>query len=309
MENTITTPSLEGFANEVLREMQNRGYDCSIMSKDLLNGGQATGIRLNKEGSASPVCYLEGSYDELMSGTPFNEVVDLFINSLVKAKRFDFEESTLTDWNCVAPRLRLRLIGRKGNDAYLKNVPYLEFGDLAVICYVQLDSSTCSASTKVTKGMLKYWEKDITEVFDRAKENSFANIRVSGMFETLARMNSALAESISEPTEEMMYVCTGKDSSSGVPGILDTNMLSTFASENGIDSFFIIPSSIHELIFVKDAGSNAAMLNEMIQDVNISELESTDILSNHYYEFNNGKVYDDEGNELILRFPPFVVAA
>ena len=52
------------------------------------------------------------------------------------------------------------------------------------------------------------------------------------------------------------------------------------------DDYYLIPSSIHEVILIqkRDLG-DVSELNNMIREVNLTQLSHDEILSNHYYTY------------------------
>jgi hypothetical protein len=47
--------------------------------------------------------------------------------------------------------------------------------------------------------------------------------------------------------------------------------------------FYVIPSSVHELILFADNDGMACDINEMIREVNTTELSPDEVLSDHVY--------------------------
>ena len=55
------------------------------------------------------------------------------------------------------------------------------------------------------------------------------------------------------------------------------------------DEFYILPSSIHELILVRDTvGMDANSLRDMVREVNSTQVASDEVLSNSIYHYSKG---------------------
>ncbi len=70
------------------------------------------------------------------------------------------------------------------------------------------------------------------------------------------------------------------------------------------NSFFIIPSSIHEVLLVPCAsGVDEEILNQMVREVNSTSVNQEDYLSDHvyYYDHNENILFDSfNGNKMNL---------
>ena len=50
--------------------------------------------------------------------------------------------------------------------------------------------------------------------------------------------------------------------------------------------FYVIPSSVHEVILVPKKKSSASKLNDILNDVNKNNLDPVEMLSDHIYEYS-----------------------
>jgi hypothetical protein len=82
------------------------------------------------------------------------------------------------------------------------------------------------------------------------------------------------------------YVLTNTSGQQGAAVILYPEVLQQL-SENAQSNFFILPSSIHELLLMRDNGDvNAAELQAMVMGVNQGEVSPEDLLSNEVYYYD-----------------------
>ena len=72
---------------------------------------------------------------------------------------------------------------------------------------------------------------------------------------------------------------------------MHTGVVKKFADKVGQD-IYIIPSSIHEVILIPAMGWDTKEIDEMIREVNRTQLDPVEILSDHVY------VYKRETEEL-----------
>ena len=86
--------------------------------------------------------------------------------------------------------------------------------------------------------------------------------------------------------DDIMFVLTNSLRSLGAACILYDEVLfhiGNFLKEN----YYILPSSIHEVIIIPESQTpDKDTLNEMILEVNETQVELEDVLSDHVYYYN-----------------------
>ena len=90
-----------------------------------------------------------------------------------------------------------------------------------------------------------------------------------------------------------IYILTNTKGFLGASGLLLEDLLTDFADliEN---SFFILPSSIHEVLLVPESsGIDIGTLSEMVCAVNKSHVSPQEVLSDHAYHYDRetGKIH------------------
>ena len=79
----------------------------------------------------------------------------------------------------------------------------------------------------------------------------------------------------------------------GAVGIIHKEILNQYMKEKQVDKVLILPSSIHETILIPcDALSNMEYVKGMVKEVNATQVQPEEILSDNVY------VYD--GNEITI---------
>ena len=181
----------------------------------------------------------------------------------------------------------------------MKTAVYREYGDLIEIFKINIDMGNgTKGSVTITESILRMWKEELGyKIFDnfdlhiRATSNMIRDESI-----TLDPIESMLAELLSEigrkdieipAVPSTMYVLTNENRYNGAAAILDIDRVNMLLEEEGIDpeKITLIPSSIHEWI-VLTVKTDYNMLSEMIQDVNETQLNEIDILSDHPYKWN-----------------------
>ena len=93
-------------------------------------------------------------------------------------------------------------------------------------------------------------------------------------------------DSVYEDNMDPMFVATNSKKVNGAGVILYDGLLRTFAEKIGGD-FYILPSSVHEVIFVPANGDiDARYLIQMVKEVNATEVSPDEVLSDNVYMYH-----------------------
>lgn len=298
----------EQFADEVKRAMELRYPREKVEIKRVTknNGVIYTGITVCGENEhVYPTMYLEPFYREAGDEGLTDELIDRMCE-IYESRRVGNAVSLehLRDYFAVCSRLRCKLINYEANMERLKDIPHRRFMDLAIVpyCIVSEDELSCqlpgTASFVVTYSNLRLW--DITE--EKLLEDSIRNTmeaetpRITGMYDMLKQLNPGLMDGNEEAVRNCpMYVMT-TEGSNGAISMIYEDMLKEFCSSIGND-IYVIPSSINEVILVPyEKDMSGEMLNEMIREINATQLDAVDVLSDHAYFFDRSVGFTEEGN-------------
>ena len=158
-------------------------------------------------------------------------------------------------------------------------------GDLQEYFRVYVNSllDDAIASIVVQREHIKQLDIDVDELRAAARRNLKADVEIMPMSKVLASMMGDLP-GIPE-VDEMMYVASNKDRCNGAAVMLLDDVLEEFCKAHNLDSMLIIPSSIHEVLFiVKDVDPHEIDL--MIGEVNETTVSEMEQLSDHVYHFH-----------------------
>ena len=195
-----------------------------------------------------------------------------------------------------------KLINKDKNEALLKEVPYCDYMDLAVVFYLFLPEYTTDkgmATVPVTNEMLEEWRVETEDLMVRALENTprLLGLQIRGILTTIASyIGDKELEDIARTEDEYnpLYVATNNLKNNGAAVILYKDMLRAFSARKKSD-IYVIPCSIHEVILLTSQdciGMDVEELKKMIHTVNETELTEDDILSDslYFYSRENDKL-------------------
>lgn len=293
--------SFEEFKNEVvgkIREFLPESFASADVSLQVVrknNDLQLTGLTIRStESNICPTIYLEKFYEEYEAGTDMSEILEkiaqIRMNNEV-SERFDVAQ--ITDFEQIKGKLVPRLINAEMNSELLEARPHKPVADLAVTYCALLDQSfDGTASVAVTNELMKMWNTSVEELHEIAVANlsELLPSTFKGITEVMSDMMGMSIEDMEMmgmPTnEEQMYVLTNSAKTHGASALLDTEMMEEICQKLG--DFFILPSSIHELLVVpKRSGMDVEELEAMVREVNSTQVQLEERLSNHVYTYSS----------------------
>lgn len=273
-------------------------YEVRVRERLKNNGVRLQGISIGKLGEKTvPLLYLEGLWGEYQKGRDMediiNEVLERHADSLTM-KPLDVER--FDDFEYIKGRICFRLFGREHNGDFLKGVPYVEFLDMAVCFYyvAEADQGGVDKLLAVNNALMGLWGTDTDELFLLAAENT-------------PRILPEVCQTLEQLITKMVWLDMGGKEDElpchsfdgyptrvlsnarrkyGAACILYPGLLERIA-EKEQGSFYIIPSSVHETILVKDTGAESAdKLKGMVYEVNREVLEPEDVLTDSLYYYD-----------------------
>ena len=257
------------------------------------NGLYLTGITIrNRESNMAPTIYLDGYFADYKDGRTMENICKEIVQVYEKNKvQKDFSLEQVTDFKNVKDRICFKLVNREKNAELLADAPYVEYQDLAVIFYV-LVSKDKSGITSITvrNSLMDMWGMDADILYYLAKKNTqrLFRGRVSSMMEVMAEIIGNSTDTF-EDSAFPMYVATNVFKMNGACILLYDGVLKKFAEKIGSD-FYILPSSVHEVIFVPANGDmDARYLIQMVKEVNATEVAPDEVLSDNVYIYHADK--------------------
>ena len=291
----------EAFKNTIMdlvsKEVEDRGLEGISMKLTTVESpdGMTDRLMVSVDDSKMSMAFrLKEIYQSVEDGEDIDHAVYKMVNtiedniSFVKEKEQDVK-SFISDYEKVKDNTYLRLI--PGDSPILKSTPHRMIEDMALVVNVHLDSFSDEhgkSCVVVTKPLMEMYGIDETQLFADAEKNSLANEPM--VFKPLLDMVKDLINSEDIPNPEdvgiVTYIATNTSGFQGaaVAGYPD---FCEKAAEAIGGSFYMLPSSVHEFILIKDDGTPKAKdLNRMIKNVNETVLEPRDVLAAQCYHYD-----------------------
>lgn len=288
---------------EQVQEHLGKDYEVQITTNPKLNGTEKTGLsisRTQEPQQVMPIIYLEECFERYLQEKEFSECVEEIC--VVYKHQKENEEKIMAElesienmnrWEKVQNKVYPMLVSAKENEDLKEKYFYQEYLDFLVLYIIRV-TEVGIGSIKITKQMVKSWKVSEYEIHHQAVEN----LKTDGY--RVRSLNSVVKENllgITEDTEEEieeaepMYVLTNQIKYFGAAGIFLCAEM--FQKIVGKQNFYILPSSVHELILIKDIdGYDMETLSTMVRNVNEEQVTEDERLSNHayYYDWRQNRI-------------------
>lgn len=286
------------FAEDIKEKLYERGYDDVRISfnnvektnqnyeaMSVVPEGNNVGVNFNIENAFANYEHTDDYAGVLASATM------VIADGLDRAPAIDV--SALMDYENMKEKLSVEVISADANADLLANVPHDRMEDLAVVYRFVMESSEDGrASILVTNNLMDRMGVSHEQLRADALENSpeIRPVVIMGMNEVMKEMiDPEVYEmfGIPDDAEETMYVATVPDKNSGAGVIAYQDFMDQAAERVGGD-FFVLPSSINEILLVPDNGDMTAdALRDMVKDVNAKEVSPEERLSDNVYHYDS----------------------
>ena len=296
------------FADAIKVGFEEAHPECSVMVHKVTKNNDLvlTGISIrSREVNIAPTIYMDDYYNNYKNGRPVMEIIAEIENIYNTYKlEHNFDVNNITDFNHVQGKICYKLVNKDKNKELLSDAPYIQFHDLAIVFYVVVsEDSDRTGTITVRNNLMEMWgNPDINELYRIAKNNTQKRYKgsVFNMIEIMGEIISHNVDNIEpnivddffemnftyEDNMIPMFVATNNKKINGAGVILYEGLLKAFAEKIGSD-FYILPSSIHEVIFVPANGDmDVRYLIQMVKEVNATEVSPSEVLSDNVYKYH-----------------------
>lgn len=255
----------------------------SFIPTDVTKNGDVRlqGISVRNNRPISPIIYTNEIIEQSSS---IDEAVEIISNIIEQHQTPDIDINMLQDRDFILDRIRIGVQKESAEELVKRAVEDFD-GMEAYLYFTEHGKNHDMWSVKVRPELLKATSIDEEEAWQIAKEHTFAATTLQSMTEVLAEMmGEAFDPCLAEMTPCEMYVLSNKEKYKGAAGILDHDLLQSFASEHNAKALCILPSSQAEVILVPlKAEYNIDDFTAMVREVNATQVAPEDILADRAY--------------------------
>ena len=296
----------EQFVENLKESLYERGMEDVQMREahvDKLNGGYDAVTITPGDSNIGVTLNIDNFYKAFENGADMSEVVskatEVAINGMENTPQLDV--ASLTDYDQMKDKLVMEVVSAEANAEMLENVPHQNMEDMAVVYRFVINSDeTGRASILATNDMINAMGVTPEQLHADALENApqIRPAQITGMSEVIAEMMGRdQAEMMGivpvDPKDEQMFVATVSDKVLGA-GVLAYQDFMDQAADRLGGSFYILPSSRHEVLLVPDNGQmSLGDLESMVREVNATQVAPEDKLTDSVYHYDaEAKIFE-----------------
>lgn len=284
-----------------------KDYKAEIKQVQKNNGICRTGLLVLAKGrNIAPTIYLERFFEAYKNGISVDRIVSIIVRTCREdSVKGNIDLDFFRDFGKLQERICYRLVGKKGNEILLEGIPHMEYLDLAIcFFYAYYSDEMGEGSILIHNSHMEMWHVCTEDLFRLAQVNTprLFPWKCGTLWEMLYENiqegqeegggENALQASV--PDDIPMKVLTNSRRNYGASAVLYPGVLEEEAEKMGGD-FYILPSSVHETILLPyDRMLSAGFMKEMIFDINRTQVEPEEVLSDSLY------YYDAEMKEIRL---------
>lgn len=276
----ITADAKEAFPDA---EVQIRNYEKSNASCEALGIRKSDSLEVCTDLNEAYASYLMAQDGD----DAYFEILESIRNAVGNANPGFSREGLMElmrDFDNIKDRLTLKLVETNRNKGVLQKIVHRNILDMSLMYYV---SVAPGYTTAVTNELLSSWgivEEDLYRVAiaNAAKNNPLV---INDLGEYLTNLGYPILEKTN------LIFATNKEMCYGASVICYPGALKSI-SEKLDGSFYIMPSSIHEILCHPDADVSAEELRNLVQQVNQETVAEEEQLTNsvYYYNAENGEL-------------------
>lgn len=254
-------------------------------------------------GNLAPVIYLEQYYHFDVTRAEINELARELTERITAAHKVqnNFDIAAITPEN-AREHLTLRMYNKAMNPELERDCAHINCLDLIAVPRWELenpegDRASFAVNRDVQRSLLRMTDSELLQI---ARENTMQQqFTIRAMSDILREKIKEVPEEVvsetmpSSAADEVMFVMTNNQEEYGAAAILFPDELKKASAVIGERDFYVVPSSIHELVLVPGSKvDDPADLLEMMQQINADQVTEQERLGNdNIYRFDGHKLH------------------
>lgn len=263
-----------------------------------------TGLMVRKEGELlTPTINLNQLYEAYKAQPGVTmETVCRKIADIVLEAPIQVDLKAILNYENVKDKLFIRVSSAEANKEVLEIVPHQLKEDLAITYHVAVGKDQDGLSSMlITNEMMKEYGVTQEQIHEDAMKSSprvmvpevsSIGVLIDEIYQKNILMltpdeREMLLETLQESSEmPTFFVVTNTERVNGAGVIFYPEFMDNMGELLG-NNFFILPSSIHQMLILPDDGQvDAEMLRDMVKEVNATQVAPAERLTNDVYHFD-----------------------
>lgn len=282
----------------------------SIQSVEKNNGMMLDGLTvILPDSSISPAIYLNKWYENYVAGESMENTLQHISEAIQRNTKFNqFDIPSVLEFENVKNHIILKVVGLDANRNRLQGLPHTVQEDMAFTYHIMVEHDKSGTGTiPISQTIFENYPITVEELHDIAMKNTVKQFPVilQNMQEVMREimgkemsgadfieedeLKDALDETFNDRNREEvfpMYVITNKEKLNGAAALFYPGVMELIAEKLG-GNFFILPSSVHEMLIVPDNGAiKYHELKDMVQEVNATQVAVDEVLTGQVYSYD-----------------------
>ncbi len=258
-------------------------------------------VMIREEGAnVSPNIYLNALYEEYQKGASVDKIVEDMVNIYFQSQK-NAPMNVMENMEKLENILPFLINAKKNkeyiaeHDVFCMDVPFSNDVKVAFRKVVGSESNMLQSfviSKEFCKSVLGVKPEVLHEKFANANEPMITDMNSmldNIIFGKKGEITKSIEVSDLDFDAQPMYVLSCKNGVNGASVILNNDFMKKVEKQLG--SFYILPSSVHEVILVSNNDKfSAKELKEMVKEVNATRVQPDEFLADELYLFENGVI-------------------
>ena len=281
---------------EIQKKLAEQGMDCKVTTAEIekLQNQSYRGIQVwSGKDEISTSLNLTPYWERMETGSSYQLVIGEIVLEILSLLEEipSLELGIPRTYEEIKNRLIFQIVSSEDNREMLSHLPHMELEDMSAVLRVDLGAYPDATTTALaTSEMIAYYGVTEKQMFDDAFKA--APLTHPAVVKRLDLLLNELSDGMFPEDENEgnpLYVISTESECYGAAVILYPGFLEKTADRLASD-FFLLPSSLHEMILIKDDGNlKAEELIQMVKEINASEVRAEDKLTDSVYHYNRKK--------------------
>ncbi len=251
--------------------------------------------------SVVPSIHMDYFYQEYLKGVSVDHLAELILDEYrqFREKRW-VPTGFFHSYRTVRENVYCKVINYEKNKKLLAATPHRRWCDLAFVYYYRVPAEYCKdAAVLIRRDHLEGWQIREEELEKDAWRNTTEKMppkleKLSDLLKEWGELEPERAEEDGKEGENEkeifpgtpLYLLTNQDKCLGANCIFYPGQAEKIGEMLDAD-FYVLPSSIHEcLLLAADQANEAAYLQKMVAEINRTQVEAQEVLSDHVYYYS-----------------------
>lgn len=248
------------------------------------NGVKLDGFSYRRDGHREqPTVYVNHFYHPELE----EKELEMIAETIVKIQRDSMllPEKNLAqvlEYPEMKEQIYYRLVSREKNTELLEQIPWVPWLDLALVFYLRIPEHIIkNATALIHTAHMEHWGLTLGELYRNAAEN------MKKLTVMLKPMEAFLEGYGPGNVNSGMYVLGMEKKEFGAAAIVSSEVQKMCCERMGED-YYILPSSIHELILLPVSMADGRKgLEQLVREVNACCVKEEDYLGAHVYRYSS----------------------